>query len=92
MIACRHFLSCTSPAANTPGTLVVVVPGSVICFHHEHISNRVYNSSIPLQCAADSPLSHTSSYHLECTVSMQNSLCDGDGLRVTDGCMWRRTA
>ena len=31
VMACRHFLSCTSPAANTPGTLVFVSPGSVTC-------------------------------------------------------------
>ena len=29
VIAWRHFLSWTSPAANTPGTLVCVVPGVV---------------------------------------------------------------
>ena len=29
VIACRNFLSWTSPAANTPGTLVTVEPGVV---------------------------------------------------------------
>lgn len=29
VIACLYFLSCTSPAANTPLTLVCVVPGTV---------------------------------------------------------------
>src|SRR6266536_622515 len=29
VIACRYFLSCTSPAANTPAMLVLVVPGCV---------------------------------------------------------------
>ena len=29
VMAWRHFLSCTSPAANTPATLVSVVPGLV---------------------------------------------------------------
>ncbi len=29
VIAWRYFLSCTSPAANTPGTDVCVVPGVV---------------------------------------------------------------
>ena len=32
VIAWRHFLSWTSPAANTPGTLVSVVPGVVTMY------------------------------------------------------------
>lgn len=29
VMACRYFLSCTSPAAKRPGTLVMLVPGFV---------------------------------------------------------------
>jgi len=49
VIACLYFLSCTSPAANTPSTLVLQFPGSV----NKYPSSSVFSWSLN-KCVAGS--------------------------------------
>lgn len=50
VIACRYFLSCTSPAANTPSTSVNVLPGSVIKYPSSSIFNWPLNNCVAGSC------------------------------------------